>query len=736
MADSDTVRRAGPVGVPAAAALTPKEAYGILRRHVFLIIGLTLLGFIVAAVLWYLLLQHFPKYTAQTYIRVLSPVEKDPMTIGGRLAGEDIQYSHRLSMASLITQQSTLESLLGRDRVRQTQWFRRFGESSDESVIKGVKDLEENLRVYAQRNGEYIEVSMTCGDDEEAALIVNEMVRLFLTMQGSDKQEDIAEKLTRLREQQLRLQRELDSAELALGEVRERWGITDLEEHDFQHTITQKLNDLQQKQDDLVLQIREVQSIIETLERQATGPINEQIEHQVETDPVMIMLAQQRVLQESRLAGDLTRFGENHKEVRQSKQFIEEIKRKRAQRKQEIAEQTRQSNLQNAQDQFVAFESKLEELKQMRTEAEAKKSELDLARVQYEQRVSIRDERKDRLDEVKSQIEKLNIMHDDPETPKVQFVGDAPVPLEVSSPRWEFYLPGGTVVGLLFAVALAFCIELLNDLVRTPRDVARYLHIPLLGVIPDAAEDERVGKADLCQVVRQSPYSIVSESYRRFRTNLALSVSGKACKVLLVSSGGAADGKTSVAVNLATSFVAENKKVLLIDANFRRARLHNLFPKTGVEASEQRSEFGLSNMLMGQCEAEQIVRPSGVEALDVIDAGALPPNPAELLGGARMAELIGKQRQRYDHIIVDGPPVLLVSDAKTLASVVDATVLVFNAKTTRRGAALRAIREIREVDVDVIGCVLFEVRAMKGGYFTEQYKSYELYQQPQPAGSI
>jgi Mrp family chromosome partitioning ATPase len=113
----------------------------------------------------------------------------------------------------------------------------------------------------------------------------------------------------------------------------------------------------------------------------------------------------------------------------------------------------------------------------------------------------------------------------------------------------------------------------------------------------------------------------------------------------------------------------------------------------------------------------------------VIDCGPLPANPAELLGDPRMAELLRDQRKKYDHIIIDGPPVLLVSDAKVLAGLVDATILVINAATTSRGAAQRAIRELGEVNARVVGGVLFAARAIKGGYFQEQFKSYRRYQE-------
>ena len=728
---------ARPRPMAAAAALTPKEVFGILRRHILLMVSLTILGFIIGGVSWYLLLRYAPKYTAQTFIRILPPVEKDPMTITAAQVQKDIQYGHRVSMANLITQQSSLQRLLDRSKVQETEWFKSFGEIKDKRIAKAFKKLRKKFGAFAQRDGEFIVLSMTCGDRHEAALIVNEMVDLFVDAQGGTKRAEVAEKLARLSGQRDSVQRELDAAEEAMADVRNRWNLTDLEQPEtrqFQHTITLRLNDLELQQNELALEIRQTQADIENLKQLAVGPINEQIEHQIENDPVMVVLAQQLAFQESELAGRLTRFGENHREVRQIRELIGEIRERRKSRKAEIAEQTRQSNLKDAQNQLAVLQERFVELEKLREEWAAKQRDLDLARIQYTQRLTIRDERKLMLDSIKEQIEKLRIMREDPETPKVQRVGYAPVPLEVSFPRWQVFFPGGTVLGLMFGVGLAFLIELLNDLVRMPSDIGKYLHIPLLGVIPDAAEDRQIRGIDLCHVVQQAPYSVVSESYRRLRTNLRLSGAEKPLRALLVTSGGAGDGKTSVAVNLALTFVAESKKVLLIDANFWQPSLHTIFKKPGPEnGMTEQSQFGLSTLLTGLCGYHEIIRPSDIDGLDVIDSGLLPPNPAELLGGAQMEQLVKHQSGRYDYVIVDGPPVLLVSATKMLARVVDGTALVFNAAATRRGAAQRTIRELREVNATIVGCVLLGVKAIKGGYFQEQFKSYQEYQKLQLA---
>ncbi len=723
-------RMAGPVGPrsPAAASLTAKEVFGILRRHILLIIFLTVLGLGAGGGTWWLLKNYLPRFTARTYIQVLPPTQTDPMTIGTVQLQKDILYNYRQTIANLIKQQSTLEDLLDRDKVKETRWFNHW----EGNRRRAVNYLNKHFGAYAHRDSEFVEISMTCGAKEEAADIVNEMLSLFLATRGDTEQQEISRKLKGLEDQRLRVQSELDSANKGLDDIRVAYNLTDLEQpvgRYFQHTITIRLNDLELQKNELDLAIKQLQADIGNLQELATGPITEQIEYQIERDPVMITLAQQIAFLEAQLSGRLTKFGENHRDVRQTRELINETRKRRELRKSEIAEQTRQANLENARDGLVVLQERFEQLEALRQEAEAQKKELDIARIQYEKGVKIRDERLSMIDSIKEQIEKFKIMYNDPETPKVLAVGLAPRPLEmVFSRQWWLWFPTGTILGLLLGLGLAFLIELANDLVRTPSDVARYLRIPLLGVIPDASEDSQVRRVELCHAVRQAPYSVTSESYRRCRTNLKLSGPPDFFKTLLISSGMARDGKTSMAVNLATTFVATDKKVLLIDANFRQPNLHSLFPKGQAKDSAEHFDFGLSSVLMHQCTPAEAVRPSGIEGLDIIDCGPLPANPSELLGSTRMEELLAKQRKEYDYIIIDGPPVLLVSDTKVLARLVDATLLVFNAAATSRGAAQRTIRELKDVNARIVGCVLFAARSIKGGYFQEQFKSYRKYQ--------
>ena len=686
---------------------------------------------------WFGLLRYYPKYTAQTFIRVLPPVEKDPTTIQTPIVAKDIQYGYRLSMATLLKSQNMLQDLIDRDKIQETKWFRNFGDIKDVRIRKAVKSLRKKFGAFAQKDGDSIVVSMTCRDKVESALIVNEMAKLFVNSQGGEKRKDVAERLARLEDQQVRVQRDLDLAERNLDDVRRRYGFTDLETHNFEPITDRKLNDLEFQQNAVLLDISQIRAAVTTLAAQAQGPVQVQVERQVETDPVMTSLAQQLALQESSLASALARFGEDHRLIKQIRQYIDSIQEERMLRKEAIAEQTRQSNLKDAQDRLVTLEKQLDDLDKLREETSKRKEEIDLARAQYEQRIKIRDERRKMLDSIKEQTEKLKIIHDDPETPKVQLVGLAPEPLEVSFPRWETFFPGGTILGMLVGFAIAFLVELLNDLVRTPKDVAMYLRIPLLGVIPDAEEDEDIGDIELALVSREAPNGIIGESYRRLRTNLKLSVPKDTAKTILIASGSAGEGKTAVAVNLATTLVADGKKVLLIDANLRRPSLRAIFASSKSPGSPGPSNTGdsagLSALLAGQCGIQDAITSSGTEHLEIIESGQMPANPAEVLGGEAMKRLIKQERDNFDYVIIDGPPVLLVSETKILSKCVDGTILVFNAASTRRGAAVRTISELRQVDAEIFGCVLLGVKTLKGGYFREMFRSYQEYQALEPA---
>jgi polysaccharide biosynthesis transport protein len=712
-----------PVSVSGPMAMTPKEIVGIFRRHIWLIILFTMAGVIIGGTAWFLMRKYAPKYTAITAINVLPPVDVDPMQFSSVQPNKDLYFQFRSTKAAFMKQQYFYQELLRKDKIRQTKWFARF----NNDIADAVENLEDNLRVSPQREGNWITVTMTCGSKKESASIVNEAVNLFLSMQRDIATRDIRGQLAKWNTQQSDLVRQLDGTESLLDTLRKSTGFTNLEGTAFRDYMDGKLEDLEQKFTESNSDKRRLDSLIVTLRRRADEPFDEVLREQMERDPTASQMRSSIYSLELSLSQLLSKFGEDHKRVREIRDALKQAKAELASRQNEIADIQRRANLRNAEDQLTILADDLEETTKRLTTAKTEARQLEATRAAYERLSFEREKKRELIETVTTKIEKLNAQYAAPDISKVSKVNDAQEPLQISSPKIIIYVPAGFMLGFLVGVGLAFAIEMLNDLVRTPSDVMKHLRVPLLGMVFHEQEDDDVEGVDLCHVVRQSPYSITSECYRQLKTNLQLSGAGQSRKSLFITSASAGDGKTSVAVNLASTLVAEDKKVLFVDSNFRRPAAANMFPHAEDEVSEH-PDFGLSNYLVGQCEYQNIIRSSGIEGFDIIDSGPLPSHPAELLGNSAMRDLLEKMKREYDYVIIDGPP-MFVSDAKTLASEVDGVILVFNATATRRGVAQRVLRELRDIKAELVGTVLLGVRTLKGGYFHEAQKSYHDYQQ-------
>ena len=735
---------AGPPGqMPGAMAMTPKEIAGILRRHVWMIIIFTIVGTMIGGSAWFLCDRFIPKYTAVAGIKVLSPGIKDPTKISEAQPQKDIYYQHRFTMASLIKQQTMLERLIERPKVRETNWFKQFAQVDangkiigdvDKAIRKTLEDLDKNLGASAPRDQNFIRVSMTCGSASEAKLIVDEMVRLFLAEQRELALGDVTDQLAERRKQLANVQRELDNTIMSLENISSGTNFARLglgETQGFRDYMEERLGDLENTASTLETSRSGLETNLAILKKRVESEEYDQIvKEQIENDPIARQMRSNIASMEPILSRQLNRFGEEHRIVQETRAALRKMEEDLASRQNEIAEIFRRSDYQQSQDAMTSLSQQLETNKQLLATAKAEYKEVDEIRTKYGKFLRQKEEKENMVEDLNRQIQTLDAVYTDPDLSTLKFMGEAPKPREKSFPNIKLFLPGGFMLGLMAGLGLAFAIEMLNDLLKTPSDVMRHLKAPLMGSICHFDDDEDVDGIDLYHVVRQAPYSVMSECYRQLRTNLKLAgPGGVAHKTLLVTSGEAGDGKTTVAINMASTLLAEDKPVLLIDANFRRPSTTRLFPHAQPDgAPAEFSDYGLSNYLMGQCaDPRQIIRPSGIENLYVIDSGPLPANPTELFTTERMKNLLEQCKTQFEYVIIDGPATL-VSDSKTLASQVDGTVVVLNAQNTHRGAGIRILRELRETHANLLGTVLMGVKTRKGGYFREYYRSYQEYQ--------
>lgn len=732
----------GPVGQ--GAALTPHEIIGILRRHIWMILGFTVLGTMIGGGSWFLLDRFAPKYTSVRAIDVDPPIDLDPLQIGSAQPQKDIYYQFRFTKASLFKQQNVLESLLREPRIIETDWFKQFAKvdergqivgDKDKAIKMALRDLDKNLNASAPRDNTFIMVSMTCSSPAEARVIVDEAVRLFLQQQRDLAQSGLKGLLAQRTRQRDEIQTKINQVENSQRSIRESTPFARLNAgeggQNFRDYMDEKMADIERRYSEYESKRGELESYINVYTARVNAEnYDEYVQEQIENDPVSRQMVSNIAALEPQLDRQLARFGEDHRLVKQTQAALQQMRDALNKRKIEIGDILRRSDLQVVQEQMAALKQQVDSVTQQLQAAKVEYKQVDTLRSQYSVFEKQKEEQLALLQEMNMVIEKVTAQHDDPKISKLSSPYSATIPREKSFPKFIMFVPGGFMLGLLAGLGLAFLIELSNDLLRTPTDVVRHIKAPLMGSICHRNDDDEVDGVDLYHVVRQAPYSIMSEGYRQLRLNLKLAGdSGTVHKTLLVTSGQAGDGKTTVAVNMANTLLAENRRVLLIDANFRRPSTSRLFPRshaTGTPA--EYVDYGLSNYLMGQCDSyQQIIRPGGIENLFIVDSGPLPANPAELLNSDRMRSLLDHCKEQFDHVVIDGPATL-VSDSKTLASQVDGTIVVFNAQNTNRGAAARVLRELRDVRANVIGSVLMGVKSRKGGYFQEVYRSYQEYQ--------
>ena len=199
------------------------------------------------------------------------------------------------------------------------------------------------------------------------------------------------------------------------------------------------------------------------------------------------------------------------------------------------------------------------------------------------------------------------------------------------------------------------------------------------------------------------PRSPVSEAYRTLRTNLDFSSLDKPIKTMLITSAGPEEGKSTVLANLAVTTAQAGRKVILVDCDLRRPTLHNIF--------NLKNDVGLTTMVVNDAAMESPpLQDTGVEGLQLVSSGPLPPNPSELLGSRRMEEIIAALLERADVVLFDAPPVVAVTDAAVLATKVDGVLLVINAGGTKRDYARAATARLEKVNANLLGAVLNNVR--------------------------
>lgn len=584
------------------------------------------------------------------------------------------------------------------------------GEKGDKFTLKQLPfdDVVSVLRngikaVEVGRMTSVIKVSYNSTDPVMARDVVNTLIQSYLEQNISFKAEEASRTVNFVEDQIQGLRKDLDNSEKDLQVYKSSTGVVSLDNE--ARELIQKISEMEKARADVILQKKQIEFALDSLKTSMRkGTIYSPAI--MRDDPLVASMASklsELEVQKKALRNDYT---ENHPAVKTIQGQIEEIQRK--------IRSTYETNLNNLakQQSNVTHELSLYE-KRMRSLPEA---ERDLARLT-------------RISSVNAGIYTFMLQkHEEARIAKastisnIDIVDQAIAPSHPVKPKKAQNLLLGLLFGCMLGIGLVFFQEYLDDTIKDAEEAKRVMGLPLLGVIPhiNGRDPKATGTIpkDEPLVTQSEPKSAVAESFRSLRTNLHFTAINKQKKIMLFTSTFQGEGKSAITANEAVVISQTGARVLIIDCDLRRSSLHQKFGHSKTP--------GLSEILTGDTTFEKAKHITGISGLDLITAGTTPPNPSELLGSEEMRQLLLNQRENYDYILIDAPPVLAVTDAPVLATISDIVILIMEAGRVPIKAAQHMRETLTTLQASFAGLIIND-KTGKGesyGYYGSRYYRY------------
>ncbi len=576
--------------------------------------------------------------------------------------------------------------------------------------------LRAGLTVQLLRGTRLVEIRYESTDPKQAADICNTLAESYIESNFRKKYESTLGATEWMAGQLQELKGKMERAHEALIAYERSHQIFSL--HEGQNVTVQKLGELNHE-----LTLAESERIAR--ESQFQQVRSRSLEDQPGLAQSIFFQDLQRRL--SQLKDELidarTTYGPNHPKVQRIERQAQEVRSQMESERQAVANRL-ESEFQAASRRELLLRKAVERQKAEANVMNAKLVEYSLLKREYQTNQQLYDGLLNRLKEagVSAGLRSNN----------VHIVDRARPPLAPIRPQRSLNILMSLIVGLVVGGVLALINDYLDNSVKMPEEVEQLVSLPALGIIPSvisttgqarwalppATSTSKQQASDLATVMQ--PQSIVSEAYRALRTSILLSTSKHPPQTILITSGQPREGKTTTALNLAITLAQRGDRVVLIDTDLRRPRVHRAF--------QMNNEAGLSSYLTGAVSVDLLPRPvRHIPNLFAIPSGPPPPNPAELLSSEPMLALFMELRRQFDFIVLDSPPAITVADSMILASHADGVILVVHGGVTTRECLRHARKLLGSVNAKMIGVVLNNVDIRSADYqhyYTYYYGDY------------
>jgi len=710
---------------PAGVGGVAIDPIKLLMKYKYILAGAAGVGMVLGVVAYILLLRFNPVWTSAAVFEAFTPTSNivSPTGIGTMESQNEIER-FMLTQARQMTREDVLNRVATDPRLPREApiWTSQFEEGGKIDTVAAVKSLQNNVAKTRIIPGtRLIELSASCRWREDSTALAKLLREAYMTelkrvagsstqTQRDQLQSQIEKYNTQLRDLQTRRDALLRDA-----------GVTSINETGSE--TLQRLYILNTQILDVQNQIQLRQVSIKQLQDQLDNPagvqFTDQIKDEVDESPLIINIKQQIQSAEAELKGMLMRgLTREHREYKRTDSILQGMIQNLEQARQEAMRKKFDSNLEQMKMVLQSLENQLRDMTKDRDTISEKQQVAARTMAQVK-------DLEDKIGNIQRSISMYSeqqgtmaMLAELPTSNRVVVASEEKLPREVSSPKLMVVLPASMlgVVGLVTALILA--IELMDSRVKGPADIALMPRTRLLGWIPDASEDPS-GTGAIETTFRDRPRGVIAENYRQLRSVIAKRLGQGGHKSLVVIGGMPGSGSTSVMCNMGLAWSASDKKVLLIDANFRRPGMHRVFAL--------RETPGLADVLSGSSIDEAIQHTSDAR-LDVLSAGSREKRVFEMFSSERFGQLLAELKARYDLVLIDVAPALVASDGLSIANRTDASCLVVRAMGEKRGLVGRLRNDLSEAKGEFLGVVVNAVKPSAGGYIRGNMRATHEYQ--------
>lgn len=702
-----------------AAAATAVDPVRVVRQYFWWIALSVVVGAFLGAAAHFIFAWTSPVYSASTYWEVNVP-KREEGSVGesANVTGEQMDRSIATA-AAIMTGTNVLRPAITSPEVRQTEWIRRFMDSSQNIQIdNALADLQDRLRT-SYGNSLLIQLRITGGNKEDLVKILTAINAEYLRELNLRKQNELydVEGSFTAEKEKLRTTIQTLTSEIASRIEKDKINL-DVSNSDQAMALALIREAINQRTAELSMVTASLAAAEQRL-NESTLTFNDAERAAARQDPSILRLEGEVVQLRTELRNSLQRFGSEHLSIKRLQERLAATETEFETELDSVMRRNFLSQVESSRNAARSLQQILAQLEQDRLAADARHNDLLKAVEWVNAKKAELAAAQEQLVNLEAVIRQAVMVAGMERTLQARLAQRPEADARPVFPNLLYMVPLGVVLVGGLTTAGLFLRELTDRRVRGPGCVAMLPHGKVLGLVPHREED-RLPPARAELAVVDTGRSVIAESIRHLFAPLSRRMNEGALHSVLVIGGQAGSGATTVLSNLAASFAGSERTVLVIDGNFRRPRLAEVFAVAEGP--------GLGDVLSGAATFDQGVQDCRVEKVSVMTAGSDGNRSVDLLSTPRLSRVLAEAGQKFDVVLVDAPAAVVAGDWQVLANHVDATILVVRAMQEERGLVSRLIGQLREARPEHLGVVVNAVRSNAGGYMKRNLRQMEDYQ--------